>query len=148
MATTFKAVRIALASLLEGITPDEEPQILFREISDRNDIDTEPQDQSLNRKFQIDSGGISGFNAAFSNDLVRDSHKLLILKIAYHVADDQRRKLDMADEDENLVVRTFTLPTNRPSGVCKIELEDTSHDVEDGRRIVTYNFDVLYNHQA
>lgn len=146
--TTFNAVRLAVVPLITALTPIFEPQIKFIQADDRDRIEEHPITHSLTRKFQLESGGISGWNSLFRSTLVRDAHKELIVKVAYLIADDHNRILKMADEDEHQIAYTLNHFANFPSGVLEINLRSTTHGVTENRRMVNLSFDVHYEHSA
>jgi hypothetical protein len=144
-STTFKAIREDVASTIEGLTPSIKAHLAFKEVEDIGLIEDNPLDRSQIRRFQVDSGGVKGFQSVLSYSLMADSHKELVLTVIYPTLDNNKTMRDLADDDENLIIRTIQDPANRPSGVLHIKLENTDHTIEDGWRFVEYTFLVHYN---
>ena len=145
-STTFRAVRDAVAVLIKGLTPLYKASIKFKETKDDNILGEESSVGKF-RYFQVESGGLSLFQSVFATDLSRDSKKEMIVSVIYPQLDNNDVVRDMADEDENLIIRELQHPDNRPTGVLQFTLNNTSHEIDDGFRQVDYSFLVHYNHE-
>lgn len=146
--TTFLDVKSSLAALIESITPATEAATLFSEVNNRALIEAMPTDAAMLRKFQLRSGGLVDPNTVHTNDLSRDARKALQVVVCYPIMSNYRAMEDMADDDENLIVRTLELPNNYPSYVLHIECTGTEPDLNNDRLLVYQSFLVHYRHSA
>lgn len=149
MATTFKAIREAMATAIEAMTPTYLPHFRFRQTDDRNAIESLPRDLSLVRTFEIDSLGVEGKPSTMDTSIVRDVKKRCVVKVAYPITDNAKEIRDMADYDEFQIIHYFELPDNiRAMGAWNCGLEQSSHSVVDNRRITEIEFLIHYQNAA
>jgi len=149
MTTTFKTIRPLIAAQIKALTPDVSPELKFVEIVNTDTLENLPIDFSLTRKFELESGGIQNPPGVFTQSLYRDTRKELTVKVGYMIGKNLVTIRDMADEDENQIIRLLENPDNIATvGAWNIELDNTRHLIEDARRIVYLNFRVHFNHSA
>ena len=149
MTTTFSAIRPLIKGVIEALTPSATAHIKFREAPDSEALELHIGDFSILRKFQLESGGIPAEPSVFTASLYRDTQKELIIKIGYPNADNNTAMQDLADDDENQIIRALENPDNIAAvGAWNISLNGSRPEITEERLINYISMRVHFNHSA